>query len=75
MSNVMSHPLYVKTPAAARHLPVARGRDSAPELVRELESEARVRAPVAPSSEPRLHASVVPPNGNSELYADVPCTD
>jgi hypothetical protein len=63
--------MLAKKEAAARHRPIAHGRDPKAEVSPDRKAE--VRRP----SETRLQATVVADRKRDELdpYADVPCTD
>jgi hypothetical protein len=71
MSLAFKRLMLARKEAAARHLPIARGREAQPNSSRNASQEVRR------SSETRLQAAVVKDRKRDETdpYADVPCTD
>jgi hypothetical protein len=66
--------MFANKEVAARHLPIARGREGQNANVREPRPSEPARHP---TSETRLQGSVTVEHTRDELdpYADVPCTD
>ena len=64
--------MFAKKEAAARHRPIAHGRDPKAEVSPDSKAEVR-----RPASETRLQAVVVADRTRDDIdpYADVPCTD
>jgi hypothetical protein len=69
--------MFANKEVAARHLPVAHGRDSRDARDAKVDRSRGPQPETRRPSETRLQAAVVPERNrdDGDLYADVPCTD